>query len=96
MTPLRIVFEEPAWPHLSKDTPVDKITEATMLVGGMSGGASSVCLRIEDDEGNVRLAQTSLKLLETLVKACRGREAAVDRTLLKCLRCHRPIDPTHR
>lgn len=58
------------WPDL-KDRPYEHglLTGISALKAGMQTGRPSVTLRIEADDGRVILAETSLRLLSSAVRA---------------------------
>lgn len=70
-----IQFDEPAWPDLPDQTPFCTGEAGTLLVGGMQSGKSSVGIRARNpSDGTEVVVQMSLDMLETFVRACRGRE----------------------
>lgn len=68
MIALNVVFEDPAWPDLAnRRLGVDlhhtqKPIAVSAVPDGMASGAPSVCIRIELENGNTVLAETSLAL----------------------------------
>lgn len=72
-------FNEPAFPDLAAKDPIMLETDcrASMLIGGMSSGKSSVFMVFKMPDGKEAVWQTSLDMLEAYVRACRAREEYV-------------------
>jgi hypothetical protein len=74
---LKLVGDK-AWPdikdrhiiHLGNDAPPIGLT---VLEGGMASGKPSVAIRLDLPDGRIVVAETSLALLETSIKAIRAR-----------------------
>jgi len=70
MTPLSIILDgQNAWPDLGEDTRAGAIAAAALLPNGTSGGRPSVGLRIQMDDGEVIIAQTTARLFCMAAKA---------------------------
>ena len=79
MPSMSILLVEPFWPEL-QDLPEGQIIHSTesisagVLIGGMESGETSIALRIDLPNGQILIQETSLALLDGLVKAAKGRE----------------------
>lgn len=78
MPVMKVILEEPAWAdiadkaviHLGSDAPPIQIAA---MIGGMSGGAPSVAIRIDLPDGRIVVAETSLRLFQMANAALLGR-----------------------
>lgn len=80
MTVMKMNLEgDGCWPDLADKAAAGELikaelSDAAMLIGGMSSGKSSVAFRVELPDGKVLFAEQSLDQLEAFVRACRARE----------------------
>lgn len=77
MPAMTVVLTEPAWPDLNDKefmhvAETGKI-EVTAIANGMSSGAPSVAFRIESEDGQIVVAETSLMLLLSVTDALKAR-----------------------
>ncbi len=81
MVPMKVHLDgDNCWPDLADKG--DKLIhtvglEVALLVGGMQSGKSSVAFRFDLDDGQVLVAETSLELLESTVRAMRVKESTI-------------------
>jgi hypothetical protein len=75
MPSMNLILEEPAWPDMDMSKVIDyqDPISVTALPGGMQSGATSVALRLDLPDGTIVIAQTSLGLLNMVVRGIVAR-----------------------
>lgn len=74
MTELPIIFDEPAWPDVQgKFVLTSEDMAMAVLESGMASGRPSVAIRVNLQDGQVVIAQTSARLFAAAARAIMAR-----------------------